>query len=58
MRIILQDNSHALSQLEAALQAIKDGIKPGDLWGFVILGRGYGVKCNPGSVRVYRNEDE
>lgn len=53
MRIILSSEWNSARQLIAAQKAIEGGIKPGDLWGFLIEGEVVGVKANKASVRVY-----
>lgn len=53
MRIILESEGNTKRQLAAAEWALRDGIKDGHHWGFLIDGEGFGVKANKTSIRVY-----
>jgi hypothetical protein len=53
MRLILVNRDDADTQLDLALRAIREGIKAGDVWGFLHNDKAYGVKANKHSVRVY-----
>lgn len=48
-----------LLQLRAAKSALRDGIKPGDLWGIVFEdGSSFGVRCTKaGALSVWSNAE-
>jgi hypothetical protein len=56
MRVILTAGWDLVAQALAAQKAIDEGIKDGDLWGYVSNGKAIGVKANKGSIRVYPPE--
>lgn len=54
LKIIIEDRDDFILQARAARNALRDGIKEGELWGLSFEdGSHYAVKMNKNSIRVY-----